>query len=203
MKVRTESRREAIIEAAAQLFEETGYERASMNELAKRVGGSKTTLYGYFPSKESLFEAVVRAYATRHLSDATVGLNAEGKEGIALAPALMHFGERMLAVLINDTRALAVYRMVIAEAGRSDLGQLFHRSGPTESVAALAAFLKVAMANGTLRRSDPELRAQQFLSLVTAEIDRRMYERYPAPLAPKQIQDMVGRAVEMFLGGAA
>ncbi|MGH8027984.1 MAG: TetR/AcrR family transcriptional regulator [Pseudoxanthomonas sp.] len=203
MKVRTESRREAIIETAAQLFQEAGYERASMNELAKRVGGSKTTLYGYFPSKESLFEAVVRTYATSHLSDATAGLKAEGEKGVALEPALMHFGERMLAVLTNDTRALAVYRMVIAESGRSDLGQLFHRSGPTESIAALSAFLKAAMENGTLRRSDPELRAQQFLALVTAEIEGRMYERYSTPLAPPQIRRMVKRAVEMFLSGAA
>ena len=51
MKVKTEARREAIVEAAAQLFQEMGYERASMNELAKRLGGSKTTLYNYFPSK--------------------------------------------------------------------------------------------------------------------------------------------------------
>jgi AcrR family transcriptional regulator len=74
MKVRTEARREAIVEAAALLFQEVGYERASMNELTKRLGGSKATLYGYFPSKESLFVEVVRSVATVHLSEAVAQL---------------------------------------------------------------------------------------------------------------------------------
>ena len=76
MKVRTEARRDAIVDAAAELFQECGYERASMNELARRLGGSKATLYNYFPSKESLLVAVVKAYATGHLSDAVDGLSA-------------------------------------------------------------------------------------------------------------------------------
>ena len=55
MRVRTDDRRNAILEAAIQIFREVGYERASMAMIAERVGGSKTTLYGYFPSKEELF----------------------------------------------------------------------------------------------------------------------------------------------------
>lgn len=203
MKVRTESRREAIVEAAAQLFQEVGYGQASMNELAKRVGGSKTTLYAYFPSKESLFEAVIRTHATSHLSEATEGLKADAAKGAPVTEALMRFGERMLTVLTNDARALAVYRLVIAESGWSDVGELFHRSGPTESVAALGAFLRAAMDEGSLRPADSELRAKQFLALVTAEIEVRIYARYSAPLSPQQIRKMVKRAVEMFMTGAA
>ncbi|CAI1972516.1 Uncharacterized HTH-type transcriptional regulator yvdT [Serratia ficaria] len=74
MKVRTNARRDAIVEEAALLFQEMGYERASMNELAKRVGGSKATLYGYFSSKEELFTAVVRQHVTQHLSEAATEL---------------------------------------------------------------------------------------------------------------------------------
>lgn len=204
MKTRTEARRDAIVEAAAQLFEEAGYERASMNELAKRLGGSKTTLYGYFPSKESLFEAVVRSHATGHLADATAGLEGMAAGNAAeLGDTLLRFGERMLAVLAHDARAMAVYRMVIAEAGRSELGRLFYQSGPAESLATLGGFLHAAMQAGLLRESDPELRAKQFLALVTAEIEERMYQCNPAPLSSEQVRGMVKRAVDMFLAGAA
>ncbi len=65
MKVRTEARRNVILEAAVALFKELGYERTSMNELAKRLGGSKATLYGYFASKEELFRAVVKPWPFR------------------------------------------------------------------------------------------------------------------------------------------
>jgi AcrR family transcriptional regulator len=59
MRVRTEEKRQEIIRIAAQLFEEVGYERTSMSEIAARLGGSKATLYGYFGSKEDLLRAVL------------------------------------------------------------------------------------------------------------------------------------------------
>ena len=55
MRVKTDERRNAIIQAATEVFAKVGYERASMAMIADRAGSSKTTLYGYFPSKEELF----------------------------------------------------------------------------------------------------------------------------------------------------
>jgi len=203
MKVRTEARRNAILETAAELFKEMGYERASMNELAKRCGGSKATLYGYFPSKEELFVAVVEAIATVHLLDAVKELSPEAKSPSTLEAQLTRFGERMLDVLTNDESALAVYRMVVAEAGRSDVGKLFHDSGPAQATEAIAGFMKAAMDRGELRRMEPRIAAQQFLSLVTAENDARQFERSPPPMSHRQIRPMVSRAVETFLRGLA
>ena len=59
MRVRTEEKRLEIVRIAAELFEELGYERTSMSAIAARVGGSKATLYGYFPSKEDLLRAAL------------------------------------------------------------------------------------------------------------------------------------------------
>ena len=203
MKVRTEARRSAIVEAATELFKEMGYERASMNELAKRFGGSKATLYGYFRSKEELFVAVVEAVATGHLLDATQELTAEIAGGPSLEARLTRFGERMLNVMAHhDESATAVYRMVVAEAGRSDVGQLFYDSGPAEAMEALAVTLAAAMDRGELRRSDPKVTAAHFTALVTAEVDKRLYQRDPPPLTLKQIRQMVSRALEMFMWGA-
>ncbi|WP_410012209.1 TetR/AcrR family transcriptional regulator [Sodalis sp. C49] len=202
MKVRTNERREAIVEAAAQLFQEMGYERASMNELAKRLGGSKATLYGYFSSKEELFTAVVRAYATQHLSDATVALMLEERPDEPLKAKLTRFGERMLAVLTNDGSAIAVYRMVVGEAGHSDIGMLFNDSGPRESIEKLSGLLSTAMDRGELRPGDAYVKALQFTSLLTAEIQHRIFQRHLQPVSLTRIQQMVGCAVNMFLTGA-
>ena len=59
MRMRTEEKRQEITRIAAELFNELGYERTSMSAIAARVGGSKTTLYGYFESKEDLLRAVL------------------------------------------------------------------------------------------------------------------------------------------------
>lgn len=202
MKVRTEARRKVILEAAVALFRELGYERTSMNELAKRLGGSKATLYGYFASKEELFIAVVQSVATSHLAEAAAELQ-EVSETATLESQLLRLGERMLAVLTNDADALAVYRMVIAEAGQSDVGQQFYESGPAEYVRTLAGFMDSAMQRGELRRLDPHVAALQFTALVTAETQLRLYQANPEPVPVEQIRVMVQRGVDMFLAGAA
>ncbi|CAM4076026.1 TetR/AcrR family transcriptional regulator [Paracidovorax anthurii] len=202
MRVRTQARRDAILEAAVALFEEVGYEAASMNELAKRVGGSKATLYGYFPSKEQLLVAVVESVATAHLAEATAGLERALDAGTALRQALTDFGDEALKVLANDRNAISVYRMVLAEAGRSDIGRLFHEAGPSQCVDTLSRLMQGEMAGGRLSEADPRLRATQFLSLLTAEIDARLYQRDPPPVAPAAIHAMVERAVDFFLLGA-
>lgn len=202
MRVRTQERRDQIVEAAATLFEEVGYEAASMNELAKRLGGSKATLYGYFPSKESLLVAVVQAFATDHLADATQDVLQDIEGQCALRPTLMRFGERMLQVLTNDRSAIAIHSMILAEAGRSNVGQLFHEAGPSQSAAALTKLMAAAMERGELRQTDPRIAGMQFSALLTAEVSPRLYQQNPPALALDEIQQVVSRAVDMFLMGA-
>jgi AcrR family transcriptional regulator len=202
MRVRTEARRDLIIEKATALFREMGFERATMSELAQRCGGSKATLYGYFPSKEELFVAVVKASSTSHLSEAVTALTQRAEQQ-PIKDALTQFGQRMLYVLTNDADALAVYRMVVAEAGRSVVGDLFYSAGPNECILSLAELFAEAIANNELRNNDPHILAKQFLGLVTAETDIRLYQQHPAPVTVNDIQQMVERAVDMFLHGAA
>ncbi|WP_455820907.1 TetR/AcrR family transcriptional regulator [Pseudomonas cerasi] len=202
MKVRPEARHEAIVEAAAQLFQEMGYERASMNELSKRLGGSKATLYNYFPSKEALFSAVIRTYTTHHLTEAASLLNDAVAKSVTLEEKLQRFGEQMLQVMTTDNTALSVYRIVVGEAGRSDMGMLFYESGPRESVEKLARLFSSAMDNGILRLGDPQVRAVQFLALITAEIEVRIFQRNAPPLSEKRVREMTACAVRMFMAGA-
>jgi AcrR family transcriptional regulator len=56
-------RREAIINAARQVFFESGYTAASMSSIAAHLGGAKGTLYNYCGNKEELFEALVRDFS--------------------------------------------------------------------------------------------------------------------------------------------
>lgn len=53
--------REDLIVKATQLFAEYGYAALGMREIAAQLGVSKSALYHYFPSKESLFASVCEA----------------------------------------------------------------------------------------------------------------------------------------------
>ena len=108
----------------------------------------------------------------------------------------------MLKIVMNDSTAIKVYRMVLAESGRSDIGTLFYESGPSQSIEALSALMSASVENGVLRKSNPRVLAKQFLSLLTSEVDERLFQQDPKPMTLAQIDELVAAAVDMFLRGA-
>jgi TetR/AcrR family transcriptional regulator, repressor for uid operon len=54
--------REKIIQAAIESFAQTGFDKTKMEDIAKRLGLSKGTIYLYFNSKEDLFLAICEHY---------------------------------------------------------------------------------------------------------------------------------------------
>jgi AcrR family transcriptional regulator len=58
-RLRNEQRRRAILEVAAEVFAEVGYDRASLDEIGARIGLSATALYYYFSSKDSIFVSLI------------------------------------------------------------------------------------------------------------------------------------------------
>lgn len=202
MRTLTEQKRNAILAAASSIFLEQGYERTSMSEVAKRAGGSKATLYNYYPSKESLFEAVIRAYSTNFLTGAAEELISAEAETHNLEEKLQRFGSRMLGVLMTDWQAMQLYRLVIGEAGHSNTGELFYESGVRQSMDALSRLMKHHIDNGDLGQSSPALRAKQFTALLKAEADELMLRRERPAFSETQISSMVESAVRLFLAGA-
>lgn len=196
MKVRTEARREAILEVASQVFLEFGYERASMAEIVKRIGGSKSTIYGYFASKEELFLAVTEAAGDRHMATALAEI-AEYRGG-DLEARLTRFAEKLTAFLTSD-ESVSAHRMVLGAAGHSDIGRMFYEVGPQRGMAVMTEMFRQAVELGELRREDPGLLAQYFGALVNAEHYHRWFHRDLPPPSRLQIKRAARRAVDVFL----
>jgi AcrR family transcriptional regulator len=68
---RSEATVEAILQAAAQVFERCGYAAGTTNRIAERAGVSIGTLYQYFPNKDAILVALVH----RHLAESTAALH--------------------------------------------------------------------------------------------------------------------------------
>lgn len=104
---------DAIVEAAARVFSEGGYARASTNRIAKTAGVSIGSLYEYFPNKDAILVAV----AERHLGQMTGEierlLTEELGAGEALDPLLRRFVGGMLAVHERDPN---LHHVVSSEA---------------------------------------------------------------------------------------
>lgn len=62
-RLSAEARKEAIVEAVQDVFAEKGFDGTTTRELAKAAGVSEALLYKHFPSKESLYAAMLDACA--------------------------------------------------------------------------------------------------------------------------------------------
>jgi AcrR family transcriptional regulator len=108
---RKETRPQELLDAALQLFAEKGFAATRSEEVARRAGVSKGTLYLYYPSKEDLFKAVVRQSMSTLIA-----------EGIELADAYEGSSSDLLVTLMNiwwqkvgNTPAAGIHKIVLSE----------------------------------------------------------------------------------------
>jgi AcrR family transcriptional regulator len=197
MKTKTEGKRLAILKAAADVFREVGFERASMSEIRARIGGSKATLYNYFPSKEKLFFEVMYHAKELELATITHTLNPDADD---LKEELLHFGQRLLAALYSP-EAIAIRRLAIAESRHSNIGKIVFEGATVPIEKQVAEFLRKGMKRGTLRTADPKTAAMQLLSLLEAELLQRVLLGIVSSVKPEALNSAARRAVETFLSG--
>lgn len=160
--------RERVLRAAARAFLHHGY-HASVEDIARRAGVAKQTVYHHFPSKDRLFEAAACDLAKHIL----VELEAEPGD---VRTALVAFGRAYRKRALGP-EGLAMFRTLTAEVPRfPDLARAVYQGGAGAMVKRLAGFLGEAMADGSLRRDDPRFAAELFLSMLAGqERVRRLY----------------------------
>lgn len=180
--------RERVLRAAAEAFLRRGY-HASVDDIARRAGVAKQTVYHHFPSKDRLFQAAACDLA-KHI---VVELESDP---IDVRAALVGFA-RAYRKRALGAEGLAMFRTLTAEVPRfPDLARAVYRGGAGAMVKRLAAFLRDAMAAGQLRRDDPQFAAELFLSMLAGqERVRRLYGLNGAEAESRRVP----RIVDCFL----
>jgi AcrR family transcriptional regulator len=153
---RKEARPAEIIEAATEIFIQSGYAAANLDQVARRAGIAKGTLYRYFDKKEDLFRAVVQhAIAANlqmleHAGGSMTGSIAE------LVPRIF----RAAADTSSGSKAPALARMVIAESQAfPDLATIWHDNVVSRVLSMLSGLIKQAQEKGEVRAGDPLVHA--------------------------------------------
>ncbi len=143
------ARRKAFVDAAREAFFTNGYAGTTMSSIASKVGGSKTTLWSYFPSKEDLFEAVVDGIVEEYGDALAVDLPLDEP----VPEVLRRFGN-LLMTKLTATPILSLFRLVVGEAERfPHLAKTFYDRGPRRGKARAAEWVGEKMARGEIRRS--------------------------------------------------
>ncbi|MGY4398243.1 TetR/AcrR family transcriptional repressor of mexJK operon [Sphingomonas sp. UYAg733] len=188
-------RRHAFVVVAREAFFEHGYVQTAMSSIASEVGGSKTTLWSYFPSKQDLFAAVVDDIVERFGAALTIELD----DAEAVEPALRRFGNAMMATILAPS-IIALHRVVISEARRfPELGELFYARGSRRGKERLARFIAAAMADGRLRRGDPMVAACQFASMCQSSCFQESLLGIDQGLCADRITQDVEAALDSFM----
>lgn len=182
-----------ILEAAAQLFLQDGYDNTSVDAIVEKSGGSKATLYSYFPTKADLFSSVVESIV------ATSELPGALDPDEDLRATLRRFAEARLKVIFSE-RHQVLMRLVIAERQRfPNLAATYYERGPERAHAALSEYLnKVRHADG-LEIDDVDEAAEVFVAILL----QRWYKQqlFCASELPSdsEIADRARRTVDRFV----
>lgn len=178
------NRERAILDAALKVFAAAGYTGTTMDAVAAEAGVTKPTLYSYFPSKESLFQAMM-------LGKRDVMLDVfEHPSQDGLVADLLVFAWAYADTVMRP-EMLSLARLIIGEASRfPEIGRAYQASGPDHLLRGIMRYLDGQRRAGRLDFDDAELAAQDLWGLILsaprtqalympdAQPDRAMLARY-------------------------
>jgi AcrR family transcriptional regulator len=143
-KERSAARRDAILAAALEEFSARGFEATRLDDVARRAGVAKGTIYLYFRDKESLFQELIRTMLTP-LVGTIEALGAADLPVSLLADQIVELFVRE----VYETRRKDVIRLMIAEGRRfPKLAEFYYREVLSRIIAAMRAVLRRAAARG-------------------------------------------------------
>lgn len=195
-RVRADStdKRQEVLDVASRYFLSHGYDGASINEMARRSGISKESIYRYFSSKAALFEAVIDKELEEYRERLnTLNLSAQT---LGMREALITTAETILSVLTSD-RTLAMRRLIFQQSSHSrEIGQHYFEIGPRQAYQKLQAFFAEY---GDKTDFDPHKLSDYFVAMV---LHKTMLERecgLQKAVTSSQLRELAEPVVDDFI----
>ena len=189
---RGQQRKAKILSAATRLFLSEGYGETSIDAIVEKSGGSKATLYSYYPTKADLFRAVVDSIVTTQ----------EGPELKSLEnvrETLVTFAEQRLAIVFSRNHR-ALMRLIISERDRfPDIARMYYEQGPLHSHMVLRDYFEILIERGMIDIRSADEACEFFRGML-------MHQRYieqlyldASPLSEEEIGVKARHVVDRFL----
>jgi AcrR family transcriptional regulator len=191
-EMRSAARRQAILSAALDEFSAAGFAAARLDDVAKRAGVAKGTIYLYFADKETLFQELARSM----MSPLVGNIESFASADIPLPMLLEGLADLFTREVIGSRRK-DIIRLIISEGPRfPSLAEFYHREVLSRVIAALRIVLQRAYDRGELRQKSliefPQLLAAPGL---VAIIWNAMFER----IAPLDARAMLKAHLDIIL----
>ncbi|MDY7101466.1 MAG: TetR/AcrR family transcriptional regulator [Actinomycetota bacterium] len=179
-----------MIDAAFDELTERGYERVTMQGIARRAGASKETLYSWFGNREGLFAALIEENAAASAERVEAALTTERDP----RDTLVGFATGLLRLLTSE-RSVVLNRAAMGspELARVLLASGRHRLGPL-----VERYLERLAARSLLRIDDADDAFRLLYGLVVQDAQIRTLLGEDPP-SPAEIDERAARAVDRFL----
>jgi len=184
-----------VTSGARAIFLRDGFERASVDDIAREAGVSKATLYSYFPDKRLLFLEVAKAECRRVADEAEALIH----DTAPVAQVLQMAAQRIVGFMMSDFGA-RMFRVAVAESENFPaMAHDFYHSGPLMIRERLSTYLRKAVDRGELAIDDIDLAADQFAQLCKADIQDRLIFGGAGCCSPRDLTRTIEGAVAMFM----
>ena len=148
---RAAERREAIIEAAMDEFIARGYAATRLDDVAKRAGVAKGTIYLHFKDKESMFEELIRTAIVPLVNRLNAGPPAAG----ASVRDMVEGFARTFIQEVTTTRRGDIVRLIVAEGPRfPEVADFYYREVVSKGLAGMRAAIQLGIARGEIKQKD-------------------------------------------------
>ncbi|HET7912116.1 MAG TPA: TetR/AcrR family transcriptional regulator [Pseudolabrys sp.] len=192
-KARSVERREAILTAALDEFSSRGFEAARLEDVARRAGVAKGTIYLYFRDKESLFQELIRTMLTPLVGT----IEAMGQADVPLAMLADRFADLFVSQ-VYETRRKDVVRLMISEGRRfPKLAEFYYREVLSRIIASVRSLLRRAAARGEVPESLAEFPQIIAAPGLIAIVWNGLFERFE----PLDVRKMMKTHLELLFSG--
>ena len=180
---RPEDRPDEILDAATTLFGEQGFARTRLEDVAKKAGVSKGTLYLCYDSKESLFRAMVRRKVVTVVEEAEQRYAAHtGTARAALTDLVRDWWK-----IAGTQESACLHRLVASEITNfPELGRFYFEEVIARYRSLLDRIIAGGVASGEFRQVRNDYASRGLPSLVVHAIN---HQRFFAPFDPQALDD--------------
>ncbi|HLZ68162.1 MAG TPA: TetR/AcrR family transcriptional regulator [Aliidongia sp.] len=193
-----DERRGRLIQAAEDVFLERGYGLATMDDVSRRAGMSKKTIYQLFATKQALFAALLAQNVERLM------MPIKTDDGTRGPRAVLEDFLRQVARFVLSPRQVAMHRLVISEALRTpELAQAFLHETMDRGRSELVQWFEGQRQRGTLNIEDADEAASILCGFVISEPQLRLLYGQDEPPTWAMIDRRVQLGLDIFFKGTS
>ncbi len=190
----SQRKRAAILSAAKQEFLAQGFSQTSMDQISERAGASKRTVYNHFSSKDALFTAITMEL----LEQVRTAMDVAYDPARPLEAQLRQIAVSEVDVLTGDEfvgmfRVLLAELFALPEMAQQVLAEAQDQPSPVN------LWIQAAANDGRLDVDDPDLAANQLLSLLKGAFFWPVVTGYGDAPTGDDAERVIDGAIRMFL----